>query len=583
MARPFAAAAWKFINAKLRETDNKIIMALAPQKKSWRQPDWVAAILITGIIVWLHFFFAVRAGGLWRDEVNLVNLAGRHSLGDIAKDSFPVLMPLTVRVWMAAGLGRTDEGLRLLGAMIGLGLVAALWASAWMARRSPPLPGLVLMGLNSTVIAYGDSLRGYGLGSLLIVFTMAAACAFLRRSSLARAGWLALFAILSVQALYQNAVFVGVICLGGWVVCLRRRTWRAAMLILAAGLAAALSLLPYLPTLIAGRSSVEVLRTSLHFNYILDNLAVAAGFPFGLYAWVWGLLAILVIAGAVAALGCKMAAPIQLEDNLEAEETRMFAGTVLLAGSAGFTGFLWLVGLPTQPWYYVPLLALVAACFDAGLPSWPRLGRTVFFGSVAATALIAIPVARRDLSVCRFTNVDVLSRRIIAEGSPEDLVVVTPWYCGISFDRYFKSATPWATLPPLADHSVHRYDLVRTQMQNTNAIQPVLDQIAATLRSGRRVWVVSEAGLMGVPEPGTLSPYNLPPPPLPGFGWSGVPYTLEWVSQTAHFLSNHSRRFEPVKIPAPGDLHINENLDLFVASGWQDFSPTNSPATANPP
>ena len=139
----------------------------------------------------------------------------------------------------------------------------------------------------------------------------------------------------------------------------------------------------------------------------------------------------------------------------------------------------------------------------------------MFFGLVAATALIAIPVAQRDLNARRFTNVDVLARRIIMEASPEDFVVVTPWYCGISFDHYFKSLTPWATLPPLTDHSVHRYDLVRIQMQNTNAIQPVLEQIATTLRSGHRVWVVSEAGLMGVPEPGTPSPYNLPAPPLP--------------------------------------------------------------------
>ena len=271
-------------------------------------------------------------------------------------------MPLTVRGWTMAGPGRSDGGLRLLGALIGLGLVSALWASAWAARRSPPLPGLVLLGLNSAVIAYGDALRGYGLGSLLIVFTMAAACAFLRHASAARAAWLALFAILSVQTLYPNAVFVGAICLGCWVVCLRRKAGRAAAMILAAGVAAALSLLPYLPVLVAGRSSVEVLRTSLHFKYLLDNLAAVTGFPLAPYTWAWGLLAIMVVAGAGTALGCKTDAAGQPGANLWVEESRLFAGTVLIAGSLGFAGFLWLVGLPTQPWYYVPLLALVAEC-----------------------------------------------------------------------------------------------------------------------------------------------------------------------------------------------------------------------------
>ncbi|MGO9587461.1 MAG: hypothetical protein ACLP2Y_14810 [Limisphaerales bacterium] len=81
---------------------------------------------------------------------------------------------------------------------------------------------------------------------------------------------------------------------------------------------------------------------------------------------------------------------------------------------------------------------------------------------------------------------------------------------------------------------------------------------------------------MIVPEPGTPSPYNLPPPPLKSWGWSSLLYTLEWLSQTAHFLGNHSRQFERVKTLTPGNLHINENPDLFVAGGWQVSTPTNS-------
>ncbi len=117
-------------------------------------------------VVWLHFFFLLHAGGLWRDEVNLINLSGRHSLAEMSKDSFPVLMPLLVSGWTAIGLGQTDLSLRLLGALIGLALPAALWLAAWKIRRAPPLLGLVLLALNSTVIMFGDSLRAFGLGSV---------------------------------------------------------------------------------------------------------------------------------------------------------------------------------------------------------------------------------------------------------------------------------------------------------------------------------------------------------------------------------------------------------------------------------
>ena len=552
-------------------------MPAPSDKNTSTRIEWFVAALVSVAILWLHFYFWRNAGGLWRDEVNLVNLSGRASLHDMARDSFPVLMPLLVHGWSVIGLGRNDEGLRLLGALIGLGMVAALWVSAWLTRRSPPLLGLVLLALNSAVVAYGDSLRGYGLGSLLIVLVVGAAGAFLHRSSTMRGAWLALSAVLSVQALYQNAVLVGAICLGCWAVCLRRNAWRAALLILGAGVIAAVSLLPYVSTLIAGRSSVEVLRTDRHFKYILDNLADGTAFPMGKYSYVWLLLAITVIAGGCAVLRHKPGSPVQSGFDGMAEEARLFAGTTLVAAGVGFVGFLWWVGLPTQPWYVVPLLALAVACFDAGLPSLPRLGRVVFFGFVAATTLVAFPVAQRNLNHYRFTNVDLWSRQLAAEASPEDYVVVTPWYCGISFNRYFKSSTPWTTLPPLTDHLVHHYDLVRIEMQNTNAIQSVLDHIALTLRSGRRVWVVSEAGLMYIPDPGTESPYHLPPPPLPNWGWSGLPYTLEWASETAHFLGNHSRQFERVNGPATGGLPVTENLDLFVASGWKDSRQSVSP------
>src|SRR5882724_2550404 len=164
--------------------------SIAPSapKKFLRQPVWFAALLITVIIVGLHFYFLVHAGGFWRDEVNLINLAGRHSVSDMAQDSFPVLMPLTVKVWSAITPGQDDVYLRLLGIFIGLGIIPGLWLASWTTRRSPPLIGLVLVGLNSTFISYGDSLRAYGLGSLMIVFTFAAAAMFLKKTSWQRAG-----------------------------------------------------------------------------------------------------------------------------------------------------------------------------------------------------------------------------------------------------------------------------------------------------------------------------------------------------------------------------------------------------------
>jgi hypothetical protein len=541
-----------------------------------RQPDLVTGLLITLFAVWLHLHLLAHAGGLWRDEVNLLNLSSRPSLNDMAKDSFPVLMPLLVRAWSAVGLAKSDLSVRVLGALIGLGILAALWTAARAARRPAPLLGLALLGLNSTMMVYGDSLRAYGLGSLLIVLTTAAAWMFLKQPSATRTAWLTLGAVLSVQALYQNAILVVAICAGAWAVCARRKDRRAAARILLAGVVAAASLLPYLPILVPGHESTTVLRTGLHLVRAATNFSIATGFPLEQYPYVWVLLAAVVMVGGGATLRRHVTASTELAG---VEDLRLFAGTALCAALAGFAGFLWFAALPTQPWYFLPLMAVAAVCFDAGLPRMSGYLRAAFFGFVIATVLIAIPTARRDLDY-HFTNVDVVAQRLNTEAAPRDSVVVTPWYCGVTFERYFKGATPWTTLPPLEDHSTHRYDLVRMQMQNPNAIRPVLDQITATLQAGNRVWVVAGESWMGVPPPGP-SPPNLPPPPLKNSGWSDLPYSMAWTAQVAHFLSNHSLQFERITIPMTGHVNVTENMELFVARGWQISA--DGPASPHPP
>jgi hypothetical protein len=190
--------------------------------------------------------------------------------------------------------------------------------------------------------------------------------------------------------------------------------------------------------------------------------------------------------------------------------------------------------------------------------------------------MISFPIARRDLDY-RFTNIDGWARGLMAEASPQDFVVVTPWFCGISFEHYFKSSTPWTTLPPLSDYSAHRYDLVQIQMEKSNAMQPVLDEIASTLRSGHRVWVLAITGLVKIPDPKKPPPPDLPPPPLPETGWANDPYEYVWTSQVTHFLGRHSHQFGRVKNPGAG-VPTAEDMDLFLAEGWTD-SGSSVPAT----
>jgi len=142
-----------------------------------RYSNWIAAALVTLFATYLHVLFFLNAGGLWRDEVDLVHLSLLPSLSSVWQnlphDSCPILMHLVVRTWSAAGFGNADPSLRVLGLYVGLFLLLSFWFASWTMRNGAPLLAITLAGLNVTIIRAGDSLRSYGLGSALAVLALA--------------------------------------------------------------------------------------------------------------------------------------------------------------------------------------------------------------------------------------------------------------------------------------------------------------------------------------------------------------------------------------------------------------------------
>src|SRR5260370_17958441 len=82
-------------------------------------------------------------------------------------DHFPIGSSLILRVW--SSVSSSDRGLRLFGLLVGIGIIAALWLTSRMFGFGAPLIGIALVGLNSTAIVYGDAVRPYGVGALVIV------------------------------------------------------------------------------------------------------------------------------------------------------------------------------------------------------------------------------------------------------------------------------------------------------------------------------------------------------------------------------------------------------------------------------
>lgn len=538
-----------------------------PREKILSQTNWALALAATAAAILLHLIFLTHAGGLWRDEAGVVRLATLPTFGETWKylghESCPLVFPTAIHIWSAIGLGGADFVLRIYGFLVGLLILGAVWFNGWALTRSVPLISLGLLAVNVAVVRWGDSLRAYGTGSVLMLLTMALMWRFVASPN--RNRWLlaALAAFFSAQCLFQNAFLLLAVCIAGSAVCLQRKDIKNLVAVLAIGLCAAISMIPYFRIIRGAEDWSVVSETGLMPGIVWQNLSEALAGAAPWFKWLWIGLAIGAVFQWAKIIGRRE--PVQENTNTGVV---LYAATALIAGTISFFVYLRLAALPTEVWYYLPLMTFVSVCLDAAwvnvLPRFPTW-RLLF---LVAMTIVAFPKTF-ELAQYRQTDMDLVAEELRERASPNDLIVLNPWYYGISFERYFSGKTPWTTVPDLDDHRFHRYDLFKIKMREKNPIQPVLNKIAATLQSGNRVWLVG-AFNFGV-RPGQ------PPGPAPNksFGWSEVPYLLNWGDSVSYFLATHIRHAGRITVHSANSINPLENAPLVVVGGWREPQPAS--------
>jgi hypothetical protein len=538
--------------------------------------EWFVACGITLAILGLHWVFFRHAGALWRDETAIVNIASLPSWPEVWRalphDHCPILFPALVRFWSGTGMGNSDAGLRVLGLGLGLFLLAAFWISNRLMSRGLPLFSLPMAAMTFTVITFGDSLRAYGLATALILLTLGFVWRFLEKPTWSRAWPAMITAVLSVQTLYQNAFLVLAICLAGIALCLVRRQIRPACAVFGIGLTAALSLLPYLHAMLAAQSWWALSKTGEGLIIFVGRLIQITGG----YDNKWFVLVLFMSMLLAAVLGIGQFFMGGQKNAPEPQPVCFFAGVALVAGFACYGIFFKLAGLTVQPWYCIPVLGFMAVCCDVILPRMHQVLRTGVLAAAIVSTVLAFPGSLAKARQPRTNGVSVIEK-LSANAGPGDLVVVHPWYFGLTFARYYNGNLAWKTLPPLDDYRFHRYDLLKPKMQMTNAIQPVLEQVEATLRAGHRIWIVGDNT---IPKSPTTPPADLPPAPYGPGGWFDALYTLAWGEKFGYLLATHATNSVTIIDPVTNPLPPWENLGLTVVSGWADVAPTNAAPAA---
>ncbi len=325
--------------------------------------ELTTGVLLTLALVTLHLAVLRHAGALWRDEVHTVNLASMPLAemwtATLTNESFPVLWPLTLRTWMGMGWGETDWGLRVLGLVVGLGLISTLWWIAYRFNYRVPLISLVLIGASPTIFRYGDSLRAWGLGCILLLLMLVAIYRVVEQNTLKRHLIAGVLAILTAQCLYYNCVLLFAVSCSAAVVFLRRFELKRTIALGAIGLVAAVSITPYLLDIPTRSIGLRSSQSTISLRMITDRFAEAVNLSGDFMFPVW-----------LGLLGVSLAFCVYRYFRFQCTEQRdraLFFGLTIVTAAACYVGFLLRLSMLTQRWYYAALIAILAVTMEAAI------------------------------------------------------------------------------------------------------------------------------------------------------------------------------------------------------------------------
>ena len=521
-----------------------------------RRIEYGVGIFLSILCLILLGIRAAHAGALWRDECDSVATATMPSFSELLRyfqfDSFPLLFHLALRGYIVL-FGNSNGSLRILGALVGVALLLVAWWSANRLHGDAPVVTLTLAALNPTFLTWGTTVRGYGIGGVLIMFAFAATANFLVRPTIHNGLIMGIAFVAAVQCLVTNTVLVFAICLSALAVCFARGDRTATLIVVSALAVAALSFLPYVATYSKMGWHV-LLQENESLAEWLNTFCDSLGLRSSAFAVAWLTLTL------IAAIGWMLQ---RIKHAISPLAT--FASLTALFSLAGGLVFFKLLSYVPKEWYFLPFICLLAGALQLANSS---------VGVSTAVRIVRVLICLLALGgtwwwswpklIERQSNVDLIADWLGSQAKAGDLIVVSPWFLGVSFNRYYRGDAPWVTLPILNDLRIHRYDLLQEKMTEDDPLKDFKLRVEQTLRRGGRLYLVGRVAI-GEGEQATV----LPPAPRSQYGWHGLPYSNAWSEQTAEFLTAHAQ--SDVTMWQFGKrINPLEDIKLYEVEGWHD-------------
>lgn len=533
-----------------------------------RKIEWAIFVVACLLALWLNIVLYQHSGAFWRDETTTLSVATAPDLktmwANLVNDSAPPLFSGSLRLWIAAGPGATDDGLRLFGTLISSGIIVSLFVSCWMFTARPPLLALSLVPFNVTVFYYCSSLRAYGLAALLIMPCCAAFWRLSRQPSRWNVFASLVLAILCCHASYQNSYVLLAIGLAGAGACAACRLWKRSILILAICFIAAVSMLVYLPIIREYREIVEISPADMGVSAIIRCFAYSVSLGSIPMLCAWFLL-------GLAATACMVIQVVRQRGSIRtAPSLSLYIAIVAIVAVGANAGFVLTHKTFPHAWQYAPLIAIAGIIMEVLFRSqynkvWVWLARVT-----TACIMIAISLPLLwGMAHLRRTNMDRVGSFLAETAGPDDFILVNPFSRAPSFKYNYRGNTEWNILPlaPSArEAAANPFGEFKRLMTTPNAIAPTLKKMEETLAKGNRLWIVGD---VQPSVPGT-APTNLPPAPQSPSGWNCQPYLGTWSMQVDHFIRTHAIHIDVVPLPIDQEVSKLENEPVTRVEGWRE-------------
>ena len=328
------------------------------------------------------------------------------------------------------------------------------------------------------------------------------------------------------------------------------------------GFLAALSLVPYVSSIFRVREWDVISRIELPASLLLQRITYALCLQRPTIALVWygSVFAVLLI-------------PVLLtmrrkQAGVNRDDTHVFIFLTGIVALGTLVVFVKSVGYATMPWQYLPFMGLIACLAECSLQRlWANDRGWLMRSAIACLIVLSGIQSIRQQAHLRRTNLDIITNELVEHARSDDLIVVSPFYLTVGFAYHGKKiAANWTSLPPIPVSEASRpFPHMKAAMASVNPIAPVLEMVTATLKKGRRVWLVGNFNFLPA---GKIPPLLLAAPD-PVYGWNFGPYAESWSMQIGFLLQSHAAAAK--NIPVSSGIAVNplENLDLILVSGWK--------------